>query len=466
MGFLPEDLVNNFHFLRPMWLLALIPALLLFILLKFLQNQQTSWQRAIEPGLLPYLLDKTQTSRQNHPLYGLLMIWLVSAIAMAGPVWQQVPMPVQEREDALVVVMDLSTSMLSNDVTPNRITRATRKLTDILNTRRDEGLTALVVYAGDAHAVTPLTDDVETIHNLVAALDPGIMPVLGSRPLAGITLAQELLLNAAVEQARILLITDGISRNDISSIENLLAESTHTLSVLGIGTADGAPIPLANGGFLRDSQNAIVIPKLERDLLIELAAITSGRYADARLDDEDIDYLLDENILDQNENLAVSDREFDTWNEVGPWLLLLVLPLAAFAFRRGWMLSLCLLTLVFPHQRAYAFEWQDLWLKKDQQASQEFTKRDFEQAASLFEDPGWRGVANYRDGNFEEAVEDLALLNDAESHYNRGNALAQLNRLQEALAAYDAALAQQPGHADAQHNREIVENLLEQQEEN
>ena len=419
----------------------------------------------IDPALLPFLLDKDSSPRATYPVFGLLLLWTIGIIALAGPVWEQIPVPVQEREDALVIVADMSLSMYANDIMPNRAVRTQRKIIDVLNTRREEGQTALVVYAGDAHAVTPLTDDVETINNLVPSLQPNIMPIEGSKPATGIEMAIELLANANLPRAQILLITDGINPDDIGAIRNLLDGTRHTLSVLGVGTEDGAPIPMAEGGFLRDSSNASVIPRLERGLLQELAASTGGRYADAQLTNADIEFLLDQSIFDENENLVDVEREFDIWHETGPWLLLLALPLAALAFRRGWVLGIVLAVVFVPEKQAHAWELKDLWVKKDVQGTEAFAGENYEQAATLFEDEAWRAAANYRSGNFENAVADLSLLEDAESHYNRGNALARLNRFPEAIAAYEQALALAPDHEDARYNKELLEEIMEEQEQ-
>ena len=465
MPLLPAEFLDNFHFLRPVFLYGLIPAFILVCLVLFIQSNRSTWTRAIDPSLLPFLLDRDSSPRATYPVFGLLLLWCLGLIALAGPVWQQIPVPVQEREDALVIVADMSLSMYANDVAPNRAVRAQRKIVDILNTRREEGQTALVVYAGDAHAVTPLTDDVETINNLVPSLEPNIMPIEGSNPATGVQLAIELLENAGLPQAQILLITDGINDDDIGAIRNLLADTAHTLSVLGVGTEDGAPIPMAEGGFLRDSANAIVIPRLERGRLQELASTTGGRYADALLTDQDIAYLLDESIFDENENLVDVEREFDIWYETGPWLLLLALPLAALAFRRGWVLGLILAILFTPNERAYAWELKDLWVSKDKQGVEAFSDEEYAEAATLFKDEAWRASANYRAGNFENAVADLSLLEDAEAHYNRGNALARLDRYPEAIAAYEQALALDPDHEDAAFNKTLLEDILEEQEQ-
>jgi Ca-activated chloride channel homolog len=465
MSMLPAEILENFHFLRPLFLWGLLPAFILVCLVLFIQNNRSTWSRAIDPALLPFLLDKNATPRATYPVFGLLLLWVLALIALAGPVWEQIPVPVQEREDALVIVADMSMSMYSTDVAPNRAIRAQRKIIDVLNQRRQEGQTALVVYAGDAHAVTPLTDDVETINNLVSSLEPNIMPILGSKPATGVELALTLLENSNLPRAQILLLTDGINEDDIGAIRNLLDNSGHILSVLGIGTEEGAPIPQEGGGFLRDNNNAIVIPRLERNLLQRLANSNSGRYADAQLTDEDINFLLDESVFDENENLVDVEREFDIWYETGPWLLLLALPFAALAFRRGWLLSITLAIIFIPERPVYAWELKDLWVKKDIQGSEAFVEEEYSEAATLFKDEAWRAVANYRTGNFENAVADLSLLEDIESNYNRGNSLARLNRYPEAIEAYNQVLALAPEHEDAQFNKELLEQIMEEQEQ-
>jgi Ca-activated chloride channel family protein len=462
---LPPEIIDNFHFLRPVLLLGLIPALVLFLLLHFLQSSQSNWSRAIDPQLLPYLLDKSFSAKQGYPLYGLLLVWTLGILAAAGPVWDQIPVPVQEREDALVVVADMSLSMYSTDLSPNRSTRLQRKILDILEFRRQEGQTGLVVYAGDAHTVTPMTDDVETIGNLVPSLQPNIMPTPGSKPAKGVLLATELLANSNLTQARILLLTDGIENTDIQEITSVLAGTGHTLSVMGFGTEAGAPIPNGQQGYLRDSSNAIVIPRLERASLQQLVSRTRGRYTDAQLTDEDVRFLLEASLLEEGENLVdVEDREFDSWYETGPWLLLLALPFAALAFRRGWLLVLLLAIGLLPSAPTYAWEWRDLWERKDQQGNKAFAQEDFTTAAETFRDPQWRAAANYRSENFEGVIQDLALIDTPEAHYNRGNALAKLGMFPQAIEAYERTLAFTPGHADALQNKELVEKLLEEQE--
>ena len=456
--------IENFHFLRPLFLVGLIPAVILVAALGFLHSRNSNWHKSIDASLLPFLLEQNTRSRQHLPLYGLLSIWVLSIIALAGPAWQQIPSPIQEREDAMVIVQDLSLSMYATDLNPSRLVRSQRKIIDILNSRKEEGQTALVVYAGSAHTVTPLTDDIATISNMISALDPNIMPLLGSNPEEGIRLAIELLENAQLNEAKIMLITDGINSADLRGIREVLNETLHSLVILGVGTEEGAPIP-TNNGFLRDQNNAIVIPSLNSGLLQELVDSVNGRYADIVLSDNDIDFLLEQTLLDQTRNLRDVEQEYDTWAETGPWLLLLVLPLAALAFRRGWLLSICLLFLINPQQQANAQSWQGLWSNKNQQGTKAFTTGEFDNAAGLFIDGNWRAASYYRNGDYQAALNELNAQAGIGADYNKGNTLTRLERYQEAINAYDTVLELEPDHADALFNKAIVQNLLEEQEQ-
>ena len=464
---IPASIMQDFHFLRPVWLLAAIPAILLVGVMWRVNSNVTAWDKAIDKTLLPFLLDRSKNAAQRTPLLMLLFAWILSALSMAGPVWEELPQPVQKREDALVIVLDLSLSMFAPDHNPSRLDLAKRKLRDIL-ALREEGQTALVVYAGDAHTVTPLTDDVVTIDALVPSLSPNIMPLFGSDPIPAIDMAISLLDDIESSDGRILLITDGISGFDQEQlITDQIQDTGYELLVMGVGTEEGAPIRTSDGSFLTDQNGAMVVPTLNRNVLQSLVNRVNGRYHDIQLSDADLAYLLTENTLLDNEELTEVEEEFDVWNEAGPYLLLLVLPLCALSFRKGWLFTTFLafvINLHLPSKNALAFEWIDLWKTKDQQAAEAFADENHELAASLFEQTGWRGAANYRAKNYESAIASFSTTDSADGHYNRGNALALAGNLPEAIAAYDVAISREPEHADAIYNKEIVERLLEEQE--
>ena len=464
---IPVSVIDNFHFLRPLWLLALIPVLLFFSAMWRVNSVVTAWDKAIDKNLLPYLLDRSKNASQRTPLILLFAAWALSILALAGPVWEQLPQPVQKKEDALVIVFDLSLSMFAPDHSPNRLDLAKRKLRDIL-ALREEGQTALVVYAGDAHTVTPLTDDVVTIEALVPSLSPNIMPLFGSKPVEAIELAIGLLDGTDASRGKVLLMTDGIRGFDEELlITEQFADNDYELLIMGIGTEEGAPIRTNDGEFLTDEAGALIIPTLNKDVLQSLANRVSGRYHDIQLADSDLAYLLSDFELLDDEQMSDVEEEFDIWYEFGPWLLLLVLPIAALSFRRGWLFSFVLITgsgMMLPSQQAQALEWKDLWMTKDQQAAEAFASEAHTTAALLFEATDWQGAANYKAANYEAAVASFSAIDTVDGHYNRGNALALSGNYAESIAAYDIALSLELGHPDALQNKEIVEQLLEQEE--
>lgn len=462
------EFFSQFHFLRPLWLLAVLPALILFILLLKQRLASARWQGIIDEQLIPHVLDQTPTEQQRWPLWLVLSAWLLAAIGLAGPSWEKLPQPVQKKEDALIVLLDMSLSMGASDVAPDRATRARQKTIDILQQRK-EGLTALIVYAGDAYTVTPLTDDSETISNLVPALSPFIMPAKGSRPDKAIELANQLLQSAGLNKANYLLITDGIQRKDIKRIENALDAGRSKLGIIAIGTEQGAPVSLPDSGFLRNKQGEIVLPKLDLAPIKALARSTGSQWHAISYDDSDWAHLTDNTLTTDNQDSALQPRQFDLWADQGFWMIPWVMLIMLFSFRKGWLLTLPLL-LVLPVENSYALEWQDLWKNKDQQGAEIFAQ-DPQQAAQLFEHSQWKASSQFRAGDYEAAAnnfnDDNTLTDQerAERLYNKATAQAKNNQLEEAMASYDEALTLNPDHQDAAYNKSIVEQLIQQQQQ-
>lgn len=454
--------LTNFHFLRPLWLLALLFLPLMLLAARRITYQNSSWAQAIDTHLLKYLLQDRPAKRSRLPLWLLITAFAVGIIAQAGPAWEKTHQPVHTNEDALVIVMDLSLSMEATDVKPSRLVRARHKLLDILSSRT-QGQTALIVFAGQAHIVSPLTEDTDTIAAMVPALSPLIMPALGSRLDAGIELAHALMKNAGIARGRILIISDGIEAGDVEPLAKLMNNSAHAFVMLTTGTEGGGPIPLPDSGFLKQ-ENQIVIVKTEQEFLTRLAGKTGMGLKNMRPDDSDFHALLDEPILNLDKKTRTLEREFDQWQEQGPWLLLLLTPLVALGFRRGWLLGVVMIMLVQPGQ-SWAFGWDELWQKRDQQGQEAFSAGEHEKASQLFKDPLWKGSAQYRAGNYPAAAEAFGSVESAQGHYNRGNALAKAGQLDAAIQAYQQALEMDETLEDARSNKELVEQLKQQQEQ-
>ncbi len=502
------DWLENFHFLRPWWLAAALPLGLLIFVWVRRTRQLSAWSKTISPALLAVLLDENAINAATRLRAALWSGTALIVLALAGPAWEKLPQPVAQKNDALVIVLDLSLSMFAQDVAPSRLLKARQKIVDTLR-MKNEGSTGLVAYAGDAHAVVPITDDANTIENLLGALSPAMMPVLGSRPGAGIDLAQELFANAGLLEGKILLITDGISSaSEVSDRRN----PAFPISILGIGSESGDRIPINRPGesprYLTDESGRQVIARLNPDPLIQAAQRSYGRYSSVTIGDTDLISVLGASLPSEDDSIEV-EREFDIWADMGFWLCLPLGLLMLASFRRG-LFAAALLCLNIPldtwandiapasaappatmvstidsptsqpmspslnrdqnpatkdELESWPQWWRDLWFRPDQQGYRALQQNKPGIAASAFQDRQWRGAANYRNGQFAESLEDFGQQNDDSATYNQGNALAQLGRYADAIEQYNQVLSRQPDHADAAFNKALVEELLQQQQQ-
>jgi len=407
------------------------------------------------------------------------MLLFFAILGAAGPTWEKRPQPVEKQSDALVIILDLSLSMMAEDIKPSRIIRAKQKIIDILRYRK-EGSTALVAYAGDAHTVAPLTDDSGTIENLLSSLEPSMMPVLGSAPAHAMEIATELIKNSALTQGRILFLTDGVTE-----VEQLakMAGPAIPLSIIGFGSDSGAPIPLTSDRqkrrLLKDNLGKPIITKINEDALKNLAQAGYGAYSRVSYDDSDFKGVLAESFVNDIEAID-AERDFDTWHDQGYWIALLLVPFVLFAFRKGVLISFAgfLLTLQFNDTVAgvansqneilsntEANLWSRLWFRDDQLAFELLEKGDAKTAAHLFQDEKWKSVANYRNKEWGPALNGFSSDLSADGLYNQANSLAQLGSLNEAIEKYDRALELNPEDDDARFNRDLVKELLQKQQE-
>ncbi|MGB5449505.1 MAG: VWA domain-containing protein [Woeseiaceae bacterium] len=454
-------MLADFHWLRPAWLLAIPLVLLLAVVFARGRLSSDSWRNVIDPALMPYVLSRAPGRGIDYRWWLFAFGGVLAALALAGPAWQRIEQPVFRAEQALVVALDLSRSMDAEDISPSRVARARLKILDIL-ARRRSGQTALVVYSSNAFTVTPLTTDTDTVAALVNSLSTDIMPSRGSNPVVAIQKSRQLLDQAGVGYGEVLLITDGSSSAAAEKVARDLKSAGYALSVLGVGTREGAPIPRASGGFVTDNRGKIAVPRLEETSLRALAAAGGGRFAVLSADNRDLDVLLSGEVTTASssaESLAT-----DQWREEGPWLLLLLLPVAALAFRRGWALVLLVFMVPLPRP-AEAAIWDDLWQNRNQQAQRQLEAGNAEDAAALFENPEWRAVARYRAKDYAGSAAEFAERGDPGNLYNLGNAMALQGELDSAIDAYEQVLEMEPDNEDAAYNLELVKNLKDQQQQ-
>ena len=444
------------HWLRPLWLLAL-PVLTWLLIKRWHRRQRTGrWQLLVPARFHGHLLGGGSGHQGKLPWVILGLAWALTVLALLGPSWERLEQNRQRPADPLVILLQMTPAMLATDSPPTRLEQARRKVLDLLEHRHDSQ-TALIVYAGSAHTLVPLSDDASTTRNLLEAVDPSIMPLAGQRADLAVQKGLALLAQSGLGAGRLLLIGADVSDLEQAGIRRALGRHGPALSMLGIGTAAGVPVRQADGEFLKDAQGGILLPRLDSASLKGFIGSVGGHYRAARVDDLDLRRL---GLFDNPNGLSEDAQaiRLDSWADQGYWLLLPLLLLAACAGRRGWLFCLPLL-LALP-QPSQAFEWRDLWWRPDQQGQRLLEAQRPQAAAERFEQPQWRGLALYEAGDYSAAAQAFALGDDAAAHYNRGNALARAGDLEGALEAYDLALEREPDLQAALANQALVEQEL------
>ncbi|WP_426286590.1 VWA domain-containing protein [Luteibacter sp. E-22] len=450
----------DFHFIEPrwLWLLVLVPVIAWFVGRR--SGEERVLARLADPALLPYLLDGTP-SASRAPVVAFVTAASLAILALAGPAWDRQSQPLFAERAAQVVVVSMSPHMSSRDVVPDRLSRARYKVRELYAANRD-GMNALIAYTGEPFTVAPLTTDAHSVDDLLTALAPDTMPVEGDHPGKAIDQAADLIRHADLRGGSIVLVTDRADAEALAAARRARAAGDR-VSVLGIGTTRGGPIAAPDGGFLKDERGAIVMAPRDDASLAAVAEAGGGRYLPVADDASDVTALAGL-LQGDGDGKPVEGAASGQWQDRGPWLLLPLLPIVALAFRRGWLLVLALAVLPLSSP-ARADGVVDAFRTRDQQAAQALAQGDAKRAQALARNPGLRGAAAYRAGDYAAAEAALVHGADSDSQYNLGNALAKQQRYQDALAAYDRALKANPGNADAIANRKAVADYLKQQQQ-
>lgn len=453
-------MMETFHFLRSWWLLALAVPLTIAWLSTRARDVRSQWKGMIEPHLLDSLIVAGSTGARIRPSWLLALVLTLAILAAAGPTWQRELPPFVEDTAPLVIAVDLSPTMDAIDVTPSRLERAKLKIRDIVAGRAG-ARTAVIAYAGSAHLVLPLTEDLSLIETYTDALATRIMPVDGKDTARALDLATTVLA-AQAAPGTIVFLTDGVEQTAFEALKN---KTTNGIVVLAIGTPEGGPVKTPDGGFLTDTAGGRVFAKLDVDALKTLHTVTSADVATMTDDDTDVRWVSQK----IRSNFAQKQAsEGDRWRDMGWWMLGPLAFLFLLSFRKGWVVrvgAVFLAARLLLPADAQAADWAGLWLTPDQQGRLAYENGDFDAAAAHFADPMWRGTSLYRAGKFAEALGAFATVDSAESWYDQGNALLQIGKLDEAVAAYRKALEKRKGWPDAVANLAIAEALVQQKKD-
>jgi len=439
------DGLAAFHVLRPALLWALVPFALYALALYFRRRARSPWERAVEPRLLAVLVAGERGRGLLTPDVMLVPLGMLAVLAAAGPAWAPQANTGDPAASPLAIVMELSRSMAATDISPSRAERARLELTDLVHAR-PASPTALVVVAGSAHVLMPMTDDPSVLEPYLGALAPELMPFDGEAFPRAAKLLEPLARDAKAPLS-VVIVTDGMPPEGAAAFQRL-----H--DTLGVGF-----VVLAVGAKGDPAQGA---PPLDRAGLERFADDVDGTVVGLSFGERDVERILRAVALHRAKTRAKSDAEF--WEDEA-WLF--AVPLAfgvALWFRRGWVLKRLALTSLLLGAGCGGRPL-DVWLTPDQQGQLLFDAGRYHEAAERFQDPLWRGLACYAEGKFADAAASFSAVDTKEGLYDLGNAYAQAGQLESALRAYDRALAKAPTFRDARHNADLVREILRAQQE-
>jgi len=318
------DILSNmqqFHFLRPGWLLFLVPAAMLMWSVYKRSDSLRAWKKVISPALLEHLL--VHESGENgrwKPVYLLGLAWLIGILALAGPSWKMQPSPFSEDQAAMFIIMKVTPEMLAQDIQPSRLQRSVLKVHDLLALKTDVR-TGLIAYAGSAHLVMPLTSDAGIINTFAAALEPAAMPLEGDEPAEAVALASQRLKDAAVPGS-IVLITDAVDASQLTALKNIHEQSQVEVHILA----------MAAGPEVIPPPGSYPAPPADLESLNAAARVMGGTVTTVTADKQDVDSLsgkIERSIS------HVPAQEGQQWKDAGYYLLILLALILLMFFREG-----------------------------------------------------------------------------------------------------------------------------------
>lgn len=435
---------NDFHFLRPKFLWLLAPVVVLTALSLIAMGQDMKWVKIIAPNLRPYVISKGSNTAKIVMHIALSLGFALAIVGLAGPTWKKIEDPAKKLETPMIVILDLSPSMLSEDIQPNRLERAKFKIKDLIK-HDPKARMALVAFSGTAHLVVPLTRDYSIIENSIETISPKTMPFPGSDLNAALVLC-DTITQTTRAPGTLLLLTDDIYERERTLLANYRQHSKNKVIVLPINTPTGALMP--------DGSRS----QLNTDVLTGLGEIDSLEVQRLTLDDSDVALIADE-IGEHLIYTDKSDEKQDDWRDAG---LLCVLPAALILllwFRRGWVLygfaGICLLTSCGQGSRA-----NDFWFTKDYQGQRLSDQGNYAEAAETYTNEMRKGIAYYKAGDFEAAIQAFSKDTTANGAYNLGLAYYRNGDYGAARSAFDSAVEKDPGLEAARTNRDAVEALI------
>ena len=438
----------------PLWgLLALIPVVLVL-----------GWSLTNRVLILRQMRLMKAIRWHRWRTFLMALTFLGGLLAYARPQYGKESQTVEKSHRDIVVLLDVSRSMLAEDIKPSRMAQAQRELQDLSSMLNGDRV-ALVLFAGGAFARMPLTTDYAVFNKLVLDSTPDVLRAQGSDIGAAIQKGLTLFDAEATSSRAMLILSDGEEHSPkVEAMSKKAAEQGVNIFAMGIGTEEGAPIPnleSRDGGFLMDKSGSVVLTRLNSSALKGAASAASGAYVQSTSGIEDMRQLLEEGIYAKLDAQKGANKDVEIWNEYYQWPLgaAMIAFLLSFArFSRAGVSALIFLCMALPAKAddllaAHIANPQDLHLA-ERAAVSLLQAGKSGQAYQLLED-----IAN-QSSDTEQRVR---------SRYNAGLAAYQQGALQDAVKAWEQVLLEDKDHEAAQQNaeavkQEIAQRLAEDQE--
>ena len=424
---------QDFHFLRPYWLLALVIPVLLFGMIMGKTYVQSAWSKVCDKNLLDFLLVKGSGQKGNYLKYSMPLSALFLVIALAGPTWMKKDNPALSMDNPVMILLNMSGEMWNKDVSPNRISRAKYVVKDLTSTLKNTE-SGLIVYSREPFVITPLTEDGAIIDNLLPALEMNIMPQDGDRLDRAVDLAVERMKNVGFSNGNIIVLTSNIGERFDKVLESA-AKASHEgfdVNIINMNSVENDKLKMVankgNGVYLRYNQSL-------SSLIDKINDITMKE-------------------IKQSQNMQT------VWTDSGWYFLWFPLILLLGYFRRG-LIFLFILGMFEAYSNTASANW---FLNNNQQGLKNFEKQNYDVAADKFTDQRWKGAALYKKGDYAAAYESFSKKDDAVALYNQGNALAKMGKIDEAIKKYEEALQKKQKFPDAKFNLEYLKKQKQQQQ--
>jgi len=439
---------SKFHFIRDEYIWLAIPIFIIVLIGLVFYRESNKWKKYIAKDLQEFVIQKGTEWKYRLMHFSVLIMFAFGFIAFLGPTWNEVETPSKKINSQFVVALDLSQSMLAEDISPNRLERAKFKIQDLLeaNPRAE---TSLLVFAGSTHTVIPFTTDYKLILDQVSGLKPSMMPVEGTGFTALFTKLDSLF-NDNKAIARILLITDDLHDISIETLSNFLRENNAELYLYPFATQTGAEIPGFKENSSLDIQKMSSLGAIERVKILEITLDNS--------DVKDLAKLISDELVFEDKG----DEMEDNWQDNGFWLIIPLAFIFLFSFRKGWTLNLIFIAFTLSscsqadQQKAKDFSFDDLWYTKEYQAQKMYDNEKYIDAAVAFEDPLRKGTAYFKAGDFISAKTAFEKDTTTVGLYNLGLTYAKLGMLDKSQEVFEKVLQREPNNKNAADNLQHI----------